>query len=73
MHLSLFLLPDVDDVMRFVCIVFNFIYLGFSQNNKSGKENTKQIKKKPWSSKKTKAGHLVTGPQNKTNAQFGIS
>ena len=55
-------------------IQFNSIYLFrlFSQNNKSGKENTKQIKK-PWSSKKTKAGHLVTGPQNKNNAHFGIS
>ena len=45
-------------------VLFNsiqFIYLGFSQNNKSGKENRKQIKE-PWSSKKTKPGHLVTGP-----------
>ena len=50
-----------------------FIYLGFSQNNKLRKENTKQIKKEPWSSKKTKAGHLVTGPQNKNNAQIDIS
>ena len=59
--------------MVFLFNSIQFIYLGFSQNNKSGKENTKQIKKKPWSSKMTKAGHLVIGPQNKNNAQTDIS